>query len=115
MATIITVHGTFAAPTAADPNGGPMPELQWWETGSTFEKDMRQFVEARDGELNFVPFPWAGDNSEVERRDAGGYGDRSRREERRPASAERFERHGGHGAPREGYRDGRDRFAKRSS
>jgi hypothetical protein len=71
LATIITVHGTFAAPTAADPNGGPMPELQWWETGSTFEKDMRQFVEGRDGELNFVPFPWAGDNSEVERRDAG--------------------------------------------
>ncbi|MFA5958181.1 hypothetical protein [Hyphomicrobium sp.] len=71
MATIITVHGTFAAPTAADPNSGAMPELQWWEKGSTFESDMRQFVEARDGELNFVPFPWAGDNSEVERRDAG--------------------------------------------
>ncbi len=71
MATIITVHGTFAAPTAADPNGGPMPELQWWESGSTFEKDMRDLVDARDGELNFVPFPWAGDNSEVERRAAG--------------------------------------------
>ena len=71
MATIITVHGTFAAPTAADPNGGPMPELQWWEAGSTFETDMRQLIEARDGELNFVPLPWAGDNSEVERRDAG--------------------------------------------
>lgn len=71
MATIITVHGTFAAPTAADPNGGPAPEPQWWEAGSTFEKDMRDFIEARDGELNFVPFPWAGDNSEVERRVAG--------------------------------------------
>lgn len=71
MATIIAVHGTFAAPTSADPNGGPMPELQWWEAGGTFEKDMRAFVEARDGELNFVPFSWAGDNSEVERREAG--------------------------------------------
>lgn len=71
MATIITVHGTFAAPTAADPNGGPTPELQWWETGSVFEKDMRDLIDARDGQLNFVPFPWAGNNSEVERRDAG--------------------------------------------
>jgi hypothetical protein len=71
LATIITVHGTFAAPTVADPNGGPAPELQWWEKGSVFEKDMRDLIDARDGELNFLPFPWAGDNSEVERRDAG--------------------------------------------
>lgn len=71
MATIITVHGTFAAPTAPDPNGGLTPEPQWWESGSTFEKDMRDLVDARDGELNFVPFSWAGDNSEVERRAAG--------------------------------------------
>lgn len=71
MATIIAVHGTFAAPTPAAPNGGPMPELQWWEAGSSFEKDMRALVEARDGELNFVPFMWGGDNSEVERREAG--------------------------------------------
>lgn len=71
MATIIAVHGTFAAPTTVDPNGGPMPELQWWEAGSTFERDMRALVEARDGELNFVPFLWAGDNSEVQRREAG--------------------------------------------
>lgn len=71
MASIITVHGTFAAPTAADPNGGPAPELQWWEAGSAFEREIRDLVEARDGELNFVPFPWAGDNSEVERREAG--------------------------------------------
>ncbi len=71
MATIITVHGTFAAPTAADPNGGPMPELQWWEVGSAFEADMRGLIEPRDGELNFVPLPWGGNNSEVERREAG--------------------------------------------
>lgn len=70
MATIITVHGTFAAPTAAGADG-VMPELQWWESGSAFEKDMHQFVEARDGELNFVPFSWGGNNSETERRDAG--------------------------------------------
>lgn len=71
MATIIAVHGTFAAPTAPDPDGGPTPELQWWEAGSTFEKDMRSLVESRDGDLNFVPFQWGGGNSEVERRSAG--------------------------------------------
>ncbi len=70
MATIITVHGTFAAPTPAAPDGGPAAELQWWETGSAFEKELRELVDPRDGELNFVPLPWAGDNSEVERRAA---------------------------------------------
>lgn len=71
MATIIAVHGTFAGPTAGNPEGGPAPELQWWEKGSVFEKEMHDLIDARDGELNFVPFPWAGDNSETQRRDAG--------------------------------------------
>jgi hypothetical protein len=71
MATIITVHGTFAAPTAPDPNGGPTPEPQWWETPSTFESDIHELVESRDGRLDVTPFTWGGDNSEVERRDAG--------------------------------------------
>jgi hypothetical protein len=71
MATIITVHGTFAKPTAADPDGGPGPEPQWWETASTFEHDIRDLVESRDGRLDVKPFVWAGDNSEVERREAG--------------------------------------------
>lgn len=70
MATIIAVHGTFAAPTAAGPDGGPPPDLQWWEKGSVFENDMRALIDARDGELNFLPFPWAGDNSEMKRREA---------------------------------------------
>ncbi|WP_045836085.1 hypothetical protein [Hyphomicrobium sp. 99] len=71
MATIIAVHGTFAAPTAADPNGAPPTEWQWWEKGSIFEREMHELIDPRDGELNFVPFPWAGDNSETERREAG--------------------------------------------
>lgn len=71
MATIITVHGTFAKPTQLDDNGGPQPELQWWETTSTFQNDLRELVEGRDGTLNIKPFVWSGDNSEVERRAAG--------------------------------------------
>lgn len=71
MATIITVHGTFAKPTEADLEGGSAPDLQWWETQSMFEHDLRELVEARDGRLDVVPFVWPGDNSEVERREAG--------------------------------------------
>lgn len=70
MASIISVHGTFAKPTVADPNGGPPPEPQWWETPSTFETDLRTLVDSRDGRLDVIPFMWGGDNSEVERRDA---------------------------------------------
>ncbi len=71
MATIITVHGTFAAPTAPDPDGGPTPEPQWWETPSTFESDIRELVKSRDGRLDVIRSHRGGDNSEVERRDAG--------------------------------------------
>ncbi|MFA7307105.1 MAG: hypothetical protein WC026_10575 [Hyphomicrobium sp.] len=71
MATIITVHGTFAKPTEANADGGLQPDLQWWETQSTFETDLHKFVEGRDGKLDVKPFVWSGDNSEVERREAG--------------------------------------------
>lgn len=71
MATIITVHGTFAKATETNADGGPAPELQWWETQSTFENDLRELVEGRDGKLDVKPFVWSGDNSEVERREAG--------------------------------------------
>ncbi|HET6390840.1 hypothetical protein [Hyphomicrobium sp.] len=71
MATIIAVHGTFAAPTVSGPDGGPAPELQWWEKDSVFEREIRDLIDARDGELHFVPFSWAGDNSETQRREAG--------------------------------------------
>ena len=71
MATIITVHGTFAKPTEANADGGLQPDLQWWETQSTFETDLHKLVEGRDGKLDVKPFVWSGDNSEVERREAG--------------------------------------------
>lgn len=71
MATIITVHGTFAKPTETDLESRSTTDLQWWETQSRFEHDLRELVDARDGRLDIVPFVWSGDNSEVERREAG--------------------------------------------
>jgi len=71
MATIITVHGTFAKATETTADSAAVPELQWWETQSTFENDLRKLVEGRDGKLDVKPFIWSGDNSEVERREAG--------------------------------------------
>jgi hypothetical protein len=72
MATIITVHGTFAhsGSTADNPAGEPLP-LQWWEQNSAFEQDIRARVDAADGTLNVVPFKWSGANSELGRRKAG--------------------------------------------
>lgn len=63
MATIITVHGTFAS--------GPDHGDQWWQAGSTFERDMRALVEGADGRLDFTPHVWDGLNSETSRRAAG--------------------------------------------
>lgn len=72
MATIITVHGTFAhaGGTAEQPEGEPQG-LQWWETGSAFDHDIRTNAEAANGQLDVVPFKWSGDNSELGRRAAG--------------------------------------------
>jgi hypothetical protein len=70
MATIITVHGTFAKPTEPSPDGETSSDVQWWEPSSTFERDIRELVESRDGRLDVKPFVWPGDNSEVERRAA---------------------------------------------
>ena len=63
MATIVTVHGTFA--------GGAETGDAWWQKGSQFETDMRVYVEGADGRLDFVPFAWDGLNSETSRRAAG--------------------------------------------
>lgn len=63
MATIFTVHGTFSS--------GPEDGHQWWQKGSTFEKDVRDYVEAEDGTpVEFKPFVWDGKNSEESRRKA---------------------------------------------
>ncbi len=63
MATIITVHGTFAS--------GPEAGSAWWQTGSAFENQLRELVEGEDGRLDFMPFAWDGLNSETSRRTAG--------------------------------------------
>lgn len=63
MATIITAHGTNAT--------GPEEGHHWWQRGSEFERDVRDFVQADDGKIDFKPFIWDGANSEMSRREAG--------------------------------------------
>src|SRR5215813_2259330 len=63
MATIITVHGTNAT--------GPEEGSNWWQRGSEFEHDVREFVQADDGNIDFKPLIWDGKNSETSRRRAG--------------------------------------------
>jgi hypothetical protein len=63
MATVITVHGTNAT--------GPEQGHLWWQRGSEFERDVRDFVQADDGKIDFKPFIWDGMNSEMSRRRAG--------------------------------------------
>ena len=63
MATIITVHGT----NATGPEEGP----NWWQRTSEFERDVREFVQADDGKVDFKPLIWDGANSEMSRRKAG--------------------------------------------
>ncbi len=72
MATIVSVHGTFAhAGSPPEAPAGALPEPQWWQQEGNFQKDMRDLVEAPDGTLEVTSFEWSGDNSEVARRDAG--------------------------------------------
>ena len=86
MATIVTVHGTFAHATTDlefDTTGAPVPagELAWWQPNSAFVRDLQSLVESDSGTgkssaggapVNVEPFIWSGDNSEVGRRIAGG-------------------------------------------
>ena len=76
MATIVTVHGTFAHAESADTGANaPEPAPQWWQPGSPFEHDMRELLDASPGEgsgkLHVKPFEWDGLNSELSRRTAG--------------------------------------------
>jgi hypothetical protein len=75
MAKVVTVHGTFAhlgstgeTPAVATAD---ITELQWWQQQSAFEKHARELIKPTDGNLEFVPFEWSGDNSEIDRRKAG--------------------------------------------
>ena len=70
MATVITVHGTYAH--IVGPPDTPAPaDLQWWQPGSRCEQHVRQLVDGTDGLLDFTAFTWSGENSERARRKAG--------------------------------------------
>ncbi len=73
MATVISVHGTYAHDGNIDeaarrtvPGGG-----QWWQPGSDYEREMGALLTADDGTVEVVPFVWSGENSELARRQAG--------------------------------------------
>ncbi|MCC7251895.1 hypothetical protein [Hyphomicrobium sp.] len=73
MATVVTVHGTFAhsGGTAEALNIGD-GETQWWQHGSEFEADLKSKVAgAEGGPVEVVPFTWSSLNSEIDRRNAG--------------------------------------------
>ena len=73
MATVVTVHGTFAhsAGTADALGLNENADLQWWQAGSSFEAHTRALIRGADGKLEFVPFVWSSVNSELARRNAG--------------------------------------------
>lgn len=73
MATIVTVHGTFAhIGGMADALAiNEDAELQWWQRGSAFEKHTRELVRGDGSDLEIVPFVWSALNSEMARREAG--------------------------------------------
>jgi hypothetical protein len=85
MATIVTVHGTFAdssAPLGALPNDPPndptaaAPAHAWWRQHSAFAREVQSLVHSagQDGTetpVNIEPFVWSGENSETGRRLAG--------------------------------------------
>lgn len=73
MATVFSVHGTWAHNSKADTaNAGATPkEKHWWETGGQFENELKQWVVGEDGQLEFESFVWDGENSEQSRRKAG--------------------------------------------
>jgi hypothetical protein len=77
MATIVTVHGTFAHVQGAASDTAPKsPEdLSWWQSGSTLDHDLRILLDASPaeggGKLEVTSFEWDGLNSEMSRRAAG--------------------------------------------
>ncbi len=62
MATVLTVHGTFAT--------GPDEGTAWWQRGSMCSEDIQRLVETEDGPVKVVPVVWDGLNSERSRQAA---------------------------------------------
>ncbi len=82
MATILSVHGTWAHVDAAwnpveyaevGPEPGSPEALvrPWWAAGSAFEHEMKSHVTGVDGPAHVERYLWSGTNSEIERRAAG--------------------------------------------
>ncbi|MBA4171768.1 MAG: hypothetical protein C0511_03710 [Hyphomicrobium sp.] len=72
MATILAVHGTFAHVGSTPAAGGGIDSgRQWWQSGSSFEREIGELVEAGDGPVEVTRFEWSGANSELARREAG--------------------------------------------
>jgi hypothetical protein len=77
MATIVTVHGTFAHSQGESPADAPtsLESLSWWQAGSAFDHDMRELLDASpadgSGKIEVTRFEWDGLNSELSRRKAG--------------------------------------------
>ena len=73
MATVVTVHGTFAnSGGTADALNIGNGESQWWQQGSEFEADLKALVAGADGSaVEIMPFTWSSLNSEIDRRNAG--------------------------------------------
>ena len=63
MASIVTVHGTFAS--------GSAEGRKWWQRGSRFTSQLSTRVKGRDSPVQIDPHIWDGRNSETARRDAG--------------------------------------------
>jgi hypothetical protein len=71
MPTIISIHGTKLGQTRKSPiTDGSEEGAQWWQRGSSFERHLRECVEAESGSLCFQPLLWNGRNSEETRQTA---------------------------------------------
>ena len=73
MATLITVHGTFAH---IEGKLGTMAINEhdaeaWWQSNAKFTNGLREMVEGENGPVTIEPFVWSGDNAESDRRAAG--------------------------------------------
>lgn len=72
MATIVTVHGTFAhlGTTVGAAGGVAAGEPAWWKSDGSLGRDLKRYLGADAGDVKIKPFIWSGLNSETERRKA---------------------------------------------
>ncbi|AHB48946.1 hypothetical protein W911_11880 [Hyphomicrobium nitrativorans NL23] len=74
MATVVTVHGTYAhsGGTAEALQIGGEGTAEWWQQNGALARDLKTYVTgSADGRLDFVPFTWSANNSELDRRRGG--------------------------------------------